>query len=138
MDIYNVGRFRKEEPMTINQFGKLALITVACVVLAMAGTASAQQKLVIYTSNESTLNELASAAFTKETGVQVDVVSSGSGVIVKRIQAEKDRPQGDIIWGVSRSLLETNKAYFAPYRSKNIDAIPAEYRDPDNLWIGTN
>src|SRR4029078_7414240 len=64
--------------------------------------------------------------------------SAGSGVVVKRIQSEKDRPQGDIIWGVSRSLLETNKAYFAHYASKNIDAIPAEYRDRDNLWIGNN
>jgi iron(III) transport system substrate-binding protein len=124
--------------MTITRFRKLAVFTVTCALLAMAATARAQQKLVLYTSNESTLNELASTAFTKETGIQVTVVSSGSGVIVKRIQAEKDRPQGDIIWGISRSLLETNRAYFAPYASKNIDAVPAEYRDPDNLWIGTN
>ncbi|MGE0716376.1 MAG: extracellular solute-binding protein, partial [Alphaproteobacteria bacterium] len=26
--------------------------------------------------------------------------------------------------------------YFAPYRSIHHDAIPAEYRDPDDLWIG--
>jgi iron(III) transport system substrate-binding protein len=124
--------------MTINRLGKFAVFTLACAALAMAGIAHAQQKLVIYTSNDSTLNELTSAAFSKETGIQVDMVSAGSGVVVKRIQAEKERPQGDIIWGVSRSLLETNKAYFAPYASKNIDAIPAEYRDPDNLWIGNN
>jgi iron(III) transport system substrate-binding protein len=124
--------------MTIHRLGKLAVFLAACAALALAGIAHAQQKLVIYTSNESTLNELASAAFSKETGVQVDMVSAGSGVIVKRIQAEKERPQGDIIWGVSRSLLETNKDYFAPYASKNIDATPAEYRDPDNLWIGNN
>ncbi|MCC7272026.1 MAG: extracellular solute-binding protein, partial [Alphaproteobacteria bacterium] len=40
--------------------------------------------------------------------------------------------------GVSRSLLQTHKAYFAPYRSINHDAIPAEFRDPDDLWIGNN
>ncbi|MEA2911398.1 MAG: iron(III) transport system substrate-binding protein [Bradyrhizobium sp.] len=125
-------------PMTIMRLGKLAAFTLACALLAAAGAASAQQKLVLYTSNENTLNELASTAFSKETGIEVTVVSAGSGVIVKRIQAEKDRPQGDIIWGISRSLLETNRAYFAPYASKNIDAVPAEYRDPDNLWIGTN
>ena len=124
--------------MPNHRLGKLAVFILACAAVAMAGIAHAQQKLVVYTSNESTLNELASAAFSKETGVQVDLVSAGSGVIVKRIQAEKDRPQGDIIWGVSRSLLETNRDYFAPYASKNIDAIPAEYRDPDNLWIGNN
>ena len=124
--------------MTINRLGKLAVFTLACAVLTMAGITHAQQKLVIYTSNESTLNERAFSAFSKETGIQVESVSAGSGVVVKRIQAEKDRPQSDIIWGVSRSLLETNRAYFAPYASKNIDAIPAEYRDPGNLWIGNN
>ena len=124
--------------MTINRLGRLAVFTLACAALTIAGIADAQQKLVVYTSNDSTLNELTSAAFRKETGIQVEMISAGSGVVVKRIQSEKERPQGDIIWGVSRSLLETNKAYFAPYASKNIDAIPAEYRDPDNLWIGNN
>jgi iron(III) transport system substrate-binding protein len=104
-----------------------------------AGTASqAQQKVVIYSSNDDTLHKLVFAAFTKETGIAVEPVSAGSGVIVKRIQTEKDRPGGDIIWGVSRSLLETNKQFFSAYRSKNHDAIPAEYRDPGDLWIGNN
>ncbi len=124
--------------MTINRIRKLAVFILACAALTMAGITHAQPRLVVYTSNESTLNELAFSAFTKETGVQVDAVSAGSGVIVKRIQAEKERPLGDIIWGVSRSLLETNRDYFAPYASKNIDVIAAEYRDPGNLWIGNN
>ena len=100
--------------------------------------AEAQQKVVVYSANDNTLNDLVFAAFTKATGVQVEPISAGSGVLFKRIQAEKDRPQGDVIWGVARSLLETNKQYFAPYRSKNVDAIPAEYRDPNDLWIGNN
>ncbi len=120
------------------RFGRLAVWAAACAVLAMAGSVQAQSKVVIYSANDSTLNELAFTAFSKETGIQVDPVSTGSGVLFKRIQAEKDHPNSDVIWGVSRSLLETNKAYFAPYRSKNDDAIPAEYRDPDHLWIGTN
>jgi len=40
--------------------------------------------------------------------------------------------------GVSRSLLETNKQFFAPYASKNRDATPAEFREPTDLWIGNN
>ena len=100
--------------------------------------AQAQQKVVIYSSNDDTLHKLAFAAFTKETGIAVEPVSAGSGVIVKRIQTEKDRPGGDIIWGVSRSLLETNKQFFSPYASKNRDATPAEFREPTDLWIGNN
>lgn len=124
--------------MKLKRLGAFTATVAVCAVLALANGAQAQQKLVIYSANDSTLNELTFSAFSKETGIQVEPVSTGSGVLFKRIQAEKDHPQGDIIWGVSRSLLETNKAYFAPYKSKNIDAIPAEYRDPNNLWIGTN
>jgi iron(III) transport system substrate-binding protein len=100
--------------------------------------AQASRKLVVYTSNDSTLNDLVFGAFAKETGIEVEPVSAGSGVVMRRLQAEKARPLGDIVWGVSRSLLQTNKALFEPYVSKNHDATPAEYRDPDNLWIGNN
>ena len=117
---------------------RAALLALAVLAAAAADPVHAQQKIVIYSSNDDTLHKLVFAAFTKETGIAVEPVSAGSGVIIKRIQTEKDRPGGDIIWGVSRSLLETNRQYFAPYASKNIEATPAEYRDPDNLWIGNN
>jgi len=106
--------------------------------MALGGAAHAQKKLVVYTANESTLNDLVFGSFKKETGIEVEPVAAGSGVLVRRLQAEKARPLGDIIWGVSRSLLETNKGLFQAYASKNKDATPAEYRDPDDLWIGNN
>jgi iron(III) transport system substrate-binding protein len=106
--------------------------------LAGLSPACAEQRLVVYSANDSTLNELVSAAFTRETGIKVDMVSAGSGVLVKRVQAEKDNPQGDVIWGISRSLLQTNKAYFAPYVSSENAAIPPDFLDPDHLWTGTN
>ncbi|MBS0539774.1 MAG: extracellular solute-binding protein [Proteobacteria bacterium] len=127
--------------MTISRLRRLmTLASLVCAVSAIgaAGSAQAQKKLVVYTANESTLNDLVFQAFAKETGITVEPVAAGSGVLVRRLQAEKARPQGDIIWGVSRSLLQTNKALFAPYASKNKDATPTEYRDPDDLWIGNN
>jgi len=116
------------------------LVTMASLTLALAapGMASAEKRLVVYTSNESTLNDLVFGAFTKETGIVVEPVSAGSGVVMRRLQAEKARPLADIVWGVSRSLLQTNRALFQPYASKNKDATPTEYRDPDDLWIGNN
>ncbi|MCC7274580.1 MAG: extracellular solute-binding protein, partial [Alphaproteobacteria bacterium] len=112
---------------------RAALVAAA---IMMPATAMAQGELVVYSANEQTLDELVFDAFKKETGITVQPVSGGSGVVFRRIVAEKDRPLGDIVWGVSRSLLQTHKAYFAPYRSINHDAIPAEFRDPDDLWIG--
>jgi iron(III) transport system substrate-binding protein len=103
-----------------------------------SGAALAQKQVVVYSANESTLDTLVFDAFEKESGIKVQPVAAGSGILMKRVQTEKDRPQGDIVWGVSRSLLETNRGYFQAYRSKERDAIPAEYRDPDDLWIGNN
>jgi len=117
--------------------------TVASLILAGAAglvsrSAHAAGKVVVYTANDSNLNRFVFEAFTKETGIDVDPVEAGSGVVFRRINSEKERPLGDIVWGVSRTLLRSNKALLAPYGSKNKDAVPATFRDPDDLWLGTN
>ena len=122
--------------MRIAVWSRLAIALLAGAFAA--GEARAQQKLVVYTSNESTLNDLVFGDFKQQTSIEVEPVSAGSGVVMRRIQAEKAHPLGDIVWGVSRSLLQTNKMYFQPYVSVNKAATPAEYRDPDDLWIGNN
>ncbi|MGH8430859.1 MAG: extracellular solute-binding protein [Solimonas sp.] len=108
------------------------------VALFATGARAQAKKVIIYSTNESTLNNLVFDAFRKETGIEVEPVAAGSGVLMRRVQAEKARPLGDIVWGISRSLLQTNKALFEPYVSKHRDITPAEFRDPDNLWIGNN
>ena len=124
--------------MNIGRIGALGLALLTLGTVCVGSKVEAQQKVVIYSSNDDTLHKLVFAAFTKETGIAVEPISAGSGVVMKRIQTEKDRPGGDIVWGVSRSLLDTNKQYFSAYLSKNNDATPAEYREPTNLWIGNN
>lgn len=121
--------------MTCRQFTAL-LITL--VTVAMVGTAAAQSKVVVYSANDGNLNRFVFDAFTKETGIAVEGVEAGSGVLFRRIGSEKEKPLGDIIWGVSRALLQSNKGLLAPYASKNKGATPADFRDPDDLWIGTN
>src|SRR5947207_13725869 len=102
------------------------LVTMASLALALAAPdAQAQKKLVVYTSNECRLNDLVFVAFTKETGIVVEPVSAGSGVVMRGLQAEKARPLADGVWGVTRSLLQTNKALSQPYASKYKDATPA-------------
>ena len=72
--------------------GKMCWLGLAALLLGgFAGTAWAQKKLVVYSANDSTLNDLVFAAFAKETGIQVEPVAAGSGVLVRRLQAEKQR-----------------------------------------------
>ena len=122
----------------MRRFGRGIAAAAFVAALGWTGVVEAQQRIVIYSSNDATLNKLVATEFTKATGVQADIVSAGSGVVIKRVETEKDRPQGDIVWGISRSLLQTNVQYFDSYASQNKDAIPAEFRDPQDRWIGTN
>ena len=115
----------------------IAALLIAAAV-ALPGAAFAQGKIVVYTANDSNLNRFVFEAFTRETGIQVEPVEAGSGVVFRRIASERDRPLGDIVWGVSRTLLRANKPLLAPYASKNKDAVPASFRDADDHWIGTN
>jgi len=111
---------------------------LAAASIALAGPALGQGKVIVYTSNDSNLNRYVFEAFRKETGIEVEQVEAGSGVVFRRVNSEKERPLGDIVWGVSRTLLRANKALLAPYASKNKDAVPAHFRDADDHWIGTN
>jgi iron(III) transport system substrate-binding protein len=113
------------------------MMFLALASVLLAGPAVAQ-KVIVYTSNDSNLNRFVFDAFKKETGIEVEQVEAGSGVIFRRIQSERERPLGDIVWGVSRTLLRANKTLLAPFASKNKDAVPAAFRDPDDLWIGSN
>jgi iron(III) transport system substrate-binding protein len=111
---------------------------IAAAPLVVTRPAAAQSKVVVYNSNESTLDTFVFGAFKKETGIEVENVSAGSGVIFRRVQSERARPLGDIVWGVSKLLLRTYRDLLAPYASPNKAAVPAEFRDPEDHWLGTN
>src|SRR4051812_13203372 len=109
-----------------------AIATVLIAAAALAGSpARADGKVVVYTSNDSNLNRYVFEAFKKETGIEVEQVEAGSGVVFRRVASERERPLGDIVWGVSRTLLRSNKALLAPYASKNRDAVPAVFPASD-------
>jgi iron(III) transport system substrate-binding protein len=117
---------------------RIGLLTLALAAALTSAPAFAQNKVVVYSANDANLNRFVFDGFTKDTGIAVEGVEAGSGVLFRRIASEKEKPLGDIIWGVSRALLQSNKTLLAPYASPNKAAVPAEFRDPDDLWIGTN
>src|SRR2546423_15353232 len=95
-----------------------------------SGPAMAQGKIVVYTSNDSNLNRFVFEAFKKETGIEVEPVEAGSGVGFRRMASRRERPLGDIVWGVSRTLVRADKALLAPSASEKKDDVAAHFRDP--------
>ena len=108
------------------------------VMSVLAGPAAAESHLVLYSANDDTVNGMVSNGFTAATGIKVDVISTGSGVLFRRLASEKDNPQADVVWGTSTALLNQNKALLQAYAAKEKTAVPAAFRDPDDLWLGTN
>ena len=115
-----------------------AVLVIALAAIAPGAPAAAQGKVVVYSANDANLNRFVFDAFTRETGIAVEQIEAGSGVLFRRIASERSRPLGDAVWGVSRTLLNANKALLAPYASKNKDAVQPAFRDADDHWIGTN
>lgn len=120
------------------RFGRRTMLAITAAGVAIAGRARAEDRMVLYSANDDTVNKIVAEGFKSASGITVDVVSTGSGVLFRRLNSEAARPQADVIWGTSAALLTQNRKLFAPYAAKDEDKVPAAYRDPDNLWLGTN
>ena len=75
-------------------------------------------------------------AFTKDTGVKVNVISASSG-LEQRIKTEGANSPADVLLTVDISRLEdaVQNGITQPINSKAIDeAVPAQYRDPEGHW----
>ena len=57
------------------------MISALLLAAATATSALGQGKVVVYTSNDSNLNRFVFEAFKKETGIEVEQVEAGSGVV---------------------------------------------------------
>jgi len=104
--------------------------------LLIAPPAMANGKVIVYSSNQQQQNDIMAAAFEKATGIKCEMVRAGSGVLIKRMKAEKSRPLGDVGLGFSNIILQNNMDLWEPYKIKDFNAYPAEYKDPNGMWIG--
>ena len=115
------------------------LVVVACVLVpVLAGCAWAAEKVNAYTTMEEPLAKALFDAFEAETGINVQWVRLSGGEAIARIEAEKANPQASIwVGGVGTQHIEAKlRGLTTPYRSRMADSIPADYRDPDNFWVG--
>lgn len=74
--------------------------------------------LVVYTARSEELNKAVISEFEKETGIKVELVTAGTGELLKRVESEKDNPLGDILWAADRTMLAASEDLFMEYVSK--------------------
>ncbi len=109
-------------------------LTIAGVLAA--SSALAQGEVNIYTYREAKLVAPLFEAFTKETGIKVNVISASSG-LEQRIKTEGANSPADVLLTVDISRLEdaSQNGITAPLNSKTVEqVVPAGYRDPEGHW----
>ncbi len=117
------------------------LFGLACLVafFVHAVTVFAADKLTVYSGRAERLIKPVLDEFTSKTGIQVDLLSSGTTELVNRLKAEGDRTPADLFLTNDAGSLEQARAagILRPLNMREVDrAIPPQFRAPDNAWIG--
>ena len=108
----------------------LSLILIACLLLTVAGTALADGKLVLYASTPEEFLNVVVSEYTKATGVEVEIVSAGTGELYKRVEAEGDNPLGDVfLGGMVSSGYVPKIELWEPYVSPLDTDLPEAFRN---------
>ena len=94
--------------------------------------AGGSTSLVVYSPNSDTEVEMVIPAFEEATGIKVELVSAGTGECVERIEAEKENPQADVLWGgMNYGVYVQHPDVWADYTSPNEANIDKEYQQKD-------
>jgi iron(III) transport system substrate-binding protein len=117
----------------------LARLAIAGAVSALAVPALAQSGEVnVYTYREAKLIQPLFDAFTKETGIKVNMISASSG-LEQRIKTEGANSPADVLLTVDIGRLEdaAKGGITQPIKSDVLDkVVQPQYRDPEGHWYG--
>jgi iron(III) transport system substrate-binding protein len=114
------------------------LLGSAALVLAASPSLAQTREVNVYTYRESKLIQPLFDAFTKDTGIKVNVISAGSG-LEQRIATEAANSPADVLLSVDIGRLQdaVNLGITQPIKSAELDkVVPAQYRDPGGMWYG--
>jgi len=108
------------------------------ILMTAAGIVAAQTALSAYTTLEEPLARELFEQFERETNIRVNFVRLSGGEAVARMEAEAANPQASIwVGGVGLDhITAKGKNLTIPYVSREAVNTPAQYRDPQNFWIG--
>lgn len=99
----------------------------------------AEEKLTVYSGRAERLIKPVLDSFTAKTGIQIDLLSSGTTELVNRLKVEGDRSPADLFITNDAGSLEIARTagLLRPLNMREIDrAIPSQFRAADNSWIG--
>lgn len=114
----------------------------ASAALAMAGLSSAPavaQSVNLYTSNPvQSIETLTEIARTEAPHLSINAITGGSGVLLRRIEAEAGSVQADLFWSSSANTLGAFSEHFEGYDAPALEFIDSALHFPGNTFLPTN
>ncbi len=102
---------------------KFVMALMIVFLVSCGGGSSKGNKVIVYSPHPLEFIEPIRTAFTEDTGIEVEVIAAGTGELLKRVEAESNRPLGDILWGGTISTVSRNVNLFENHKSTNEAAI---------------
>ncbi len=119
--------------------GLLLLFATGFLPGVFVSSAPAADPLTIYSGRSERLIKPVLDAFTVNTGIHIELLSSGTTELVNRLKAEGDRTPADLLITNDAGSLELARAagLLHPLNMREVErAIPAQFRARDNAWVG--
>lgn len=115
------------------------ILAVVLLVIVAAQSATAAEVVNIYTGRHYDGDQILYDAFTKKTGIKVNVLSASSEEILQRLIIEGKRSPADLLITVDAGNLwrAETAGVLQPITSPILTArVPANLRDPKGYWFG--
>ena len=110
----------------------IVLLTMILTISCSQGKDASREELIIYCSHPLDLmNTILDDFKLKNPEIKVDVVTAGTGELLKRIEAERANPLGDILWGGTLNSVKSKSDLFENYISTNEANIYEEFQNEE-------
>ena len=111
----------------------LIILFITIFILSCSQSKSSdKEELIIYCSHPLDLmNTILDDFKLKNPEISVEVVTAGTGELLKRIEAEKTNPLGDILWGGTLNSVKSKGELFESYISTNEINIFEEFQNEE-------
>ncbi len=121
----------------MNKFFKIILVLVSLAFLASCGSSADENVVNVYTHRHYKSDDNLFAAFTKETGIKVNVVNATADELMQRLETEGKNSNADILITVDAGRLyrAQSRDLLQPVSSEILDAnVPANFKEENGYW----
>ncbi|NLC55040.1 MAG: extracellular solute-binding protein [Erysipelothrix sp.] len=128
----------------MKKFLKVVLVSILALTLVACGNGTKDTdepdkgyggKLVVYSPNSDGEIEGLLYYWGKEYGVEIELQSMGTGEVLSKLQAEKDNPKADVMFGgMNLGVFVNNKDLFQEYVAEGDDKLPEGYQNKTGFF----